>query len=54
MVAGAGTCEPEGFLTERKKGNVKHLAPGSTFKADFESGAYLRVRQQQSRTRSAH
>ncbi len=35
----AGTCEPEGFLTERKKGNVKHLAPGSTFKADFRIGS---------------
>jgi hypothetical protein len=35
----AGTCEPEGFLTEREKGNVKVIAPGATFRADFRIGA---------------
>jgi hypothetical protein len=35
----AGTCEPEGFLAEKAKGNVKLLAPGKTFRADFRIGA---------------
>ena len=35
----AGTCEPEGFLAEKAKGNVKYLAPGETFRADFRIGA---------------
>jgi hypothetical protein len=35
----AGTCEPEGFLAEKAKGNVKVLAPGEQFRADFRIGA---------------
>ncbi len=35
----AGTCEPEGFLAEKAKGNVKVLAPGEVFHADFRIGA---------------
>ncbi len=35
----AGTCEPEGFFAEREKGNVKYLAPGATFRADFRIGS---------------
>jgi hypothetical protein len=35
----AGTCEPEGFHAEQAKGNVKYLAPGETFRADFRIGA---------------
>lgn len=35
----AGTCEPEGFHTEKAKGNVKYLAPGATWRADFRIGA---------------
>lgn len=35
----AGTCEPEGYHAELAKGNVKYLAPGETFRADFRIGA---------------
>ncbi len=35
----AGTCEPEGFQAEKAKGNVKYLAPGESFRADFRIGA---------------
>jgi len=35
----AGTCEPEGYLAEKAKGNVKAIAPGDTFRADFRIGA---------------
>ena len=35
----AGTCEPEGYHAEKAKGNVKALAPGATFRADFRIGA---------------
>ncbi len=35
----AGTCEPEGFLAEQAKGNVKWIPPGGTFHAEFRIGA---------------
>jgi len=35
----AGTCEPEGYTAEKAKGNIKTIAPGDTFRADFRIGA---------------
>jgi len=35
----AGTCEPEGYTAEKAKGNIKAIAPGDTFRADFRIGA---------------
>ncbi len=35
----AGTCEPEGYTAEKAKGNVRFLAPGEQFCAEFEIGA---------------
>jgi len=35
----AGTCEPEGYVAEKAKGNIRLLAPGEYFVAEFEIGA---------------
>ena len=35
----AGTCEPEGYLAEKAKGNVKVLPPGEQFFCEFQVGA---------------
>ena len=35
----AGTCEPEGYLAEKAKGNVKVLPPGEQFFCEFQIGA---------------
>ena len=35
----AGTCEPEGYLAEKAKGNIKMLPPGEKFVAELEIGA---------------
>jgi hypothetical protein len=35
----AGTCEPEGYLTEKKKGNIKTLPPKGQFYCELEVGA---------------
>jgi hypothetical protein len=34
----AGTCEPEGYLAEKAKGNIKTLPPGGQFHCDLEIG----------------
>ncbi len=33
------TAEPDGYTAEKKKGNVKQLAPGERFRCDFLAGA---------------
>lgn len=35
----AGTCEPEGYLAEKAKGNIKLIPAGGQFRADFRIGA---------------
>ncbi|MCI0527535.1 MAG: DUF4432 family protein, partial [Nitrospira sp.] len=35
----AGTCEPEGYLAEKKKGNIKVLPPKGQFYSELEVGA---------------
>jgi hypothetical protein len=37
----AGTCEPEGYLAEKAKGNIKLIPPGGRFRADFHIGALV-------------
>lgn len=37
-IAEVGTCEPEGYHAEKAKGNVRILAAGEAFKAEFEVG----------------
>lgn len=33
-----GTCEPEGYTAEKRKGNIRVLNPGAAFHAEFEAG----------------
>jgi len=35
----AGTCEPEGYITEKKKGNIKVIPPKGQFHCELEVGA---------------
>jgi hypothetical protein len=35
----AGTCEPEGYLAEKAKGNLKILPPGGQFYGELEIGS---------------
>jgi hypothetical protein len=35
----AGTCEPEGYIAEKKKGNVKVIPPKGQFHCELEVGA---------------